>query len=295
MTRQFETNSSHVPTHLLDVREGLGIFLVFAKVQYGFLTASSNICHGQFSQKEVFFEAPCTYGTEWVNDWWFGPLWSDNLQLPYTSKSEVIWDQTTSNFLVYNLQLPHITSNFLMVAIVIMVATVMLVRMVMVVRTGRDGTVSVNDDVIGVHQSKHHLPGISLIVIFNCCFVDIVYVFVSFDDDVIGVCERASSKHHFPGISLIAPPPVTPGKRLSQTTLCSGWWWWCRCWCWRRWWHDNWWVWLIGSSLWLTSKSITTESTENNVLLLIKVETRSFQRDSSMRGVFFLNGTPLNS
>ena len=61
-----------------------------------------------------------------------------------------------------------------------------------------------------------------LIVIFNCCFVDIVYVFVSFDDDVIGVCERASSKHHFPGISLIAPPPVTPGKRLSQTTLCSG-------------------------------------------------------------------------
>ena len=115
---------------------------------------------------------------------------------------------------------------------------------------------------------------------------DIVYVFVSFDDDVIGVCERASSKHHFPGISLIAPPPVTPGKRLSQTTLCSRWWWWCLCWCWRRWWHDNWWVWLIGSSLWLTSKFITTESTENNdnVLLLIKVETRSFQRDS---GCFF--------
>ena len=34
-------------------------------------------------------------------------LWSDNLQLPYTSKLEVIWDQTTSNFLVYNFQLPH--------------------------------------------------------------------------------------------------------------------------------------------------------------------------------------------
>ena len=59
MTRQFETNSSHAPTHLLDVREGLGILLVFAKAQYGFLTASSIICHGQFSLKEVFFEARC--------------------------------------------------------------------------------------------------------------------------------------------------------------------------------------------------------------------------------------------
>ena len=39
----------------------------------------------------------------------------------------------TSNFLVYNLQLPHITSNFHMVAIVIMVATVMVVMLVMVV------------------------------------------------------------------------------------------------------------------------------------------------------------------
>ena len=51
-TRQFETNSSHVPTHLLDVREGLGILLVFAKAQYGFLTASSIIYHDQFSLKE---------------------------------------------------------------------------------------------------------------------------------------------------------------------------------------------------------------------------------------------------
>ena len=53
--RQFGTNSSHVPTHLIDVREGPGILLVFAKVQYKYLTESSNICHGHFSQKEVFF------------------------------------------------------------------------------------------------------------------------------------------------------------------------------------------------------------------------------------------------
>ena len=59
-------------------------------------------------------------------------VWSDNLQLPYTSKLEVICDQTTSNFLVYNPQLPHITSNFLMVAMVIMVAMVMVVMMVRV-------------------------------------------------------------------------------------------------------------------------------------------------------------------
>ena len=53
--------------------------------------------------------------------------------------------QITPNFLVYNLQLPHITSNFLMVAMVIMVATVMVVMVVKLVmvnmdRTGRDGT-----------------------------------------------------------------------------------------------------------------------------------------------------------
>ena len=34
-------------------------------------------------------------------------IWSDNLQLPYTSKLEVIWDPTTSNLLVYSLQLPY--------------------------------------------------------------------------------------------------------------------------------------------------------------------------------------------
>ena len=33
-------------------------------------------------------------------------IWSDNLQVPYKSKLEVIWDQTTFNFFVYNLQLP---------------------------------------------------------------------------------------------------------------------------------------------------------------------------------------------
>ena len=38
-------------------------------------------------------------------------VWSDNLQLPYTSKLEVIWDQTTSDLLVYSLQFPHTTSN----------------------------------------------------------------------------------------------------------------------------------------------------------------------------------------
>ena len=53
------TNLSHVLTHLLDVREGLDILLVFAKVQYGFLIINSNICHSQFSLKKVFFEAPC--------------------------------------------------------------------------------------------------------------------------------------------------------------------------------------------------------------------------------------------
>ena len=36
----------------------LDILLVFAKVKYGFLTASSIIYHGQFSLKEVFFRHP---------------------------------------------------------------------------------------------------------------------------------------------------------------------------------------------------------------------------------------------
>ena len=84
-------------------------------------------------------------------------IWSDNLQLPCVQPPNSLC--ATSNFLVYNLQLPHITSNFLMVAIVIMVATVMVVMLVMVVvvnmvvivvrtvqystvrdGTGRDGT-----------------------------------------------------------------------------------------------------------------------------------------------------------
>ena len=42
-----------------------------------------------------------------------------------------------SNFLVYNLQPPHITFNFIMVDMVIIF---IMVVMVMVVRTGRDKT-----------------------------------------------------------------------------------------------------------------------------------------------------------
>ena len=38
-----------------------------------------------------------------------------------------------------NLQLPHITSNFLMVAMVMVIMLVMLVMLVVVVRTGLDG------------------------------------------------------------------------------------------------------------------------------------------------------------
>ena len=57
--KQFGTNSSHVFTHLLVVREGFGVLLVFAKVSHGFLTVNSNIRQGQFWQKEVFFETPC--------------------------------------------------------------------------------------------------------------------------------------------------------------------------------------------------------------------------------------------
>ena len=37
----------------------------------------------------------------------FSCIWSNNLQLPYTSKLEVKWYQTTSNMLVNNLQLPY--------------------------------------------------------------------------------------------------------------------------------------------------------------------------------------------
>ena len=38
---------------------------------------------------------------------------SDNLQLPYTSRLEVIWDQIASDLLVYNLQLPYKRSSWL--------------------------------------------------------------------------------------------------------------------------------------------------------------------------------------
>ena len=34
-------------------------------------------------------------------------IWSDNLQLLYTSKLEVIWDQTASDLLMYKLRLPY--------------------------------------------------------------------------------------------------------------------------------------------------------------------------------------------
>ena len=40
--------------------------------------------------------------SNWVSDSWF------------IASSEVIWDQITSNLLVYNFQPPHITSNLLM-------------------------------------------------------------------------------------------------------------------------------------------------------------------------------------
>ena len=36
--------------------------------------------------------------SEWSTRQWAPRIWSDNLQPPYISKSEVIWDQTTSNF-----------------------------------------------------------------------------------------------------------------------------------------------------------------------------------------------------
>ena len=90
-----------------------------------------------------------------------GPFWSDNRNLLYISKLEVIGDQTTSNFHVYNLQLPHITSNFLIVAMIIMVATVMVVMVVMLVmvvlvnmvvmvdRTGQTGEDRIGQDRTG--------------------------------------------------------------------------------------------------------------------------------------------------
>ena len=40
------------------MREGRGILLVFAKLQYGFLIVCRYICHGQFSLKKVFLRHP---------------------------------------------------------------------------------------------------------------------------------------------------------------------------------------------------------------------------------------------
>ena len=79
---------------------------------------------------EAHFQLPeqlYTYISYWVSDWltdWLiihhhserstrqcARIWSDNLYFPYTSRLEVIRDQTTSNFLVINLQLPHITPS----------------------------------------------------------------------------------------------------------------------------------------------------------------------------------------
>ena len=57
-TKQFGKNSSHVLAHLLVVREGLGVLLVFARVSYGFLTANSNICHGIFDKRKFFLRHP---------------------------------------------------------------------------------------------------------------------------------------------------------------------------------------------------------------------------------------------
>ena len=49
-----------------------------------------------------------TLAKDWVTDWlMIHHSESDNLPLPYTSKLDIIWDQTTFNFIVYNLQLPH--------------------------------------------------------------------------------------------------------------------------------------------------------------------------------------------
>ena len=72
-------------------------------------------------------------------------IWSDNLQLPYTSKLEVIWDQITYNLLMYNLQLPLVAMAmvvmllmvlmvFMLVIVVVVDMVVMVVKVVMVVR-----------------------------------------------------------------------------------------------------------------------------------------------------------------
>ena len=58
ITKQFGKNSSHMLAHLLVVREGLGVLLVFPRVSYLFLTANSNICHGIFDKRKFFLRHP---------------------------------------------------------------------------------------------------------------------------------------------------------------------------------------------------------------------------------------------
>ena len=87
-----------------------------------------------------------THLTDWVTEW--VTIMNSERSTRQCASGQITsnFKCTTSNFLVCNLLLSHITSYFLMVAIVIMVATVMLVMVVvliMVVRldwTGRDGT-----------------------------------------------------------------------------------------------------------------------------------------------------------
>ena len=67
-TKQFGKNSSHVLAHLLVVREGLGVLLVFPRVSYGFLTANSNICHGIFDKRKFFLRHPVLNNFDKLNN-----------------------------------------------------------------------------------------------------------------------------------------------------------------------------------------------------------------------------------
>ena len=49
-----------------------------------------------------------------------------NLQLLYTRRLDVIWDQITSNLLVYNLQLTYNYDGHIMVEMVIMVKIIIM-------------------------------------------------------------------------------------------------------------------------------------------------------------------------
>ena len=103
-------------------------------------TVRRRLCSCQSSSIPVGIELLCRHWKS-IHDYQCWGIWPDNLQLPYVQPPTSLC--TTSNFLVYNLQLPRITSNFLMVARVIMVATVMVVVVSVVIfmfRTGQDGT-----------------------------------------------------------------------------------------------------------------------------------------------------------